>query len=220
MAKPNGGSQGKGVYLAHTELQLRYALRSIFKIDRVALVQRFVRGSDYRLVVLDKKVISAYRRIPLNVTGDGKSSILQLLDRKQREFVSGGRDTHLHPEDPRITLKLRKDGLTLHSILPKGKQVFLLDNANLSSGGDAEDITDSLHQDFKRIAIRLAKDMGLRLCGVDMMIDGDIQKAPKKYWIIEINSAPGLDHYATTGRAQQRMVEDLYLEVLNAMSKH
>jgi D-alanine-D-alanine ligase-like ATP-grasp enzyme len=61
--------------------------------------------------------------------------------------------------------------------------------------------------------------MGLRFCGVDLMIAGDISQAPRKggYWIIEINSAPGLDHYATIGKAQQRIVEDLYLEVLKAM---
>ena len=61
--------------------------------------------------------------------------------------------------------------------------------------------------------------MGLRLCGVDIMVDGDITKKPNTYWILEINSAPGLDHYAKTGQAQEKIVEDLYLEVLKSMEK-
>ena len=59
--------------------------------------------------------------------------------------------------------------------------------------------------------------MGLRLCGVDLMIDGDISEAPDEYWVLEINSAPGLDHYAQSGKAQQKIVEDMYLEVLKHM---
>jgi D-alanine-D-alanine ligase-like ATP-grasp enzyme len=72
---------------------------------------------------------------------------------------------------------------------------------------------------FKQIAVQLTKDMGLRLCGVDLMISGNITQKPGEYWILEINSAPGLDHYAQTGKAQEKIVEDLYLEVLKSMEK-
>jgi len=59
--------------------------------------------------------------------------------------------------------------------------------------------------------------MGLRLCGVDLMVDSDISQPPKKYWIIEINAAPGLDHYVKTGAQQEKIVEDMYLKILKAM---
>lgn len=88
------------------------------------------------------------------------------------------------------------------------------DYANLSSGGDAIDVTSTMHKDFCMFAVKLTRDMGLRLCGVDIMVDGDITLAHQKFWVLEINSAPGLDHYVKTGKAQQKILEDMYLEVL------
>jgi D-alanine-D-alanine ligase-like ATP-grasp enzyme len=60
--------------------------------------------------------------------------------------------------------------------------------------------------------------MGLRICGVDLMVDGDIASSPSRYWILEVNAAPGLDHYAKAGKAQKKIVEDMYLKVLKAMA--
>ncbi len=219
IVKPNSGSQGSGVALVHTKRELYRAMRSVFRRDRIALVQTAVRGKDYRVVVLDRKVISAYERIPLNVVGDGRSAIRRLLKEKQRQFAASSRDTRIKTDDPRITGKLKRQGLDLASVPARGERVFLLDNANLSTGGDAADVTGRMHPVFKRIAIRLAKDMGLRLCGVDLMVEGDIGDRPGAYWVLEVNSAPGLDHYAKAGRAQQKIVEDLYLQVLKSMER-
>lgn len=83
VVKPNSGSQGKGVAFVYTRRDFYNAMRRVFKLDRVALVQRLVLGRDYRIVVLDDKVISAYERIPLSVTGDGIADIRELLDKKQ-----------------------------------------------------------------------------------------------------------------------------------------
>ncbi len=217
IVKPNSGSQGKGVTLCHTRREFYSALARVFKIDRVALVQRPVEGKDYRIVVLDDKVISAYERIPLNVVGDGRSTIVQLLEKKQKHFKTSSRDTRIRMDDPRIIAKLARRGMTLASIPRKDECVYVLDNANLSSGGDAREVSADIHPEFSKIAIALTKDMGLRLCGVDLMVDGDIADAPEKYWVLEINSAPGLDHYAQSGKAQQKIVEDMYLEVLKHM---
>jgi len=192
-------------------------MRFVFKRDKVALVQQQVTGKDYRIVVLDTKIISAYERIPLNVIGDGISSIGKLLKQKQKEFIVSKRDTSIKMNDPRIKDKLKHQNLTMRSILKKGEKIYLLDNANLSTGGESIDVTKKVHPEFKKIAIKLTKDMGLRLCGVDLMIKGDIIEKPKTYWILEINSAPGLDHYVTTGKAQEKIVEKLYLEVLKGM---
>jgi D-alanine-D-alanine ligase-like ATP-grasp enzyme len=221
IAKPNSGSQGSGVTLVHTEKELRDALESIFAHDRVAVVQKRVTGKDYRVVVLDGTIISAYERIPLSITGDGRTSVLGLLKRKQKAFVASSRDTRLNVHDPRITAKLQRAGLSTKSIPAKGEKVFLLDNANLSTGGDSVDVTDTIHPEFKKLSIDLTRDMGLRICGVDLMIDGDISEAPKpqKHWILEINAAPGLDHYATSGKAQEKIVENLYLEVLKSLEE-
>ena len=196
-------------------------MRAAFKLDRVAIVQRPVCGRDYRLVVLDNEVISTYERIPLSIVGDGKTSIHRLLQMKQRQFIAAKRGTRIKVDDPRIAEKFKRQGLTLRSVPSLGEQVFLLDNANLSSGGDAVDATTSVNPAFRELAVRLTSDMNLRLCGVDLMVDGHISgpPVPGKYWVLEINAAPGLDHYVKIGKAQEKIVEKLYLKVLRSLDR-
>jgi D-alanine-D-alanine ligase-like ATP-grasp enzyme len=222
IVKPNSQSQGSGVCLVGNDRELIHALNEAFKIDRVAIIERYLPGHDYRIVVLDGEIISAYERIPLSVIGDGKNSVINLLKKKQKLFEKQNRDTRINFNDPRIKLKLQKQKLTLRSILPKGKLIFLLDNANLSTGGDSLDVTSAIHKDFKKIAVNLTKDMGLRIAGVDIMVTkGDITQNPKNcsYYIIEINAAPGLDHYMTTGEKQKKIVEAMYLKIFKALGK-
>lgn len=221
IVKPNSQSQGRAVHKVHNEKELRAALRAVFKLDRVALVQEVVYGKDYRLVVLDNEVISAYERIPLSVVGDGKSTIVELLTAKQAMYKKSGRDTVIKI-DARMRRKVASQNLRITSRLEKGRQVFLLDNANLSQGGDSLDVTHIVHPSIRDMAIRLTCDMGLRLCGVDLMLDGDIAApltSAHSWHIIEINAAPGLDHYAASGAEQQQIVENLYLKVLERMEE-
>lgn len=220
--KPNSLSQGFGVALVTNKKELRQALNRIFKEDKIAILEKYLPGKDYRIVVLDKEIISAYERIALSVTGNGKHSILSLLKLKQNKFVKSGRDTKINFSDVRMKLKLQKQSLTWKSILPKGKKIYLLDNANLSTGGDSLDVTNKIHPGFRKIAVNLTRDMGLRIAGVDIMVQkGNITEDPKKckFYIIEINAAPGLDHYVTTGLKQKKAVEAMYLKVLKALGK-
>ncbi|MDB5237822.1 MAG: D-alanine--D-alanine ligase [Candidatus Kaiserbacteria bacterium] len=217
IVKPNSGSRGKNVALVHTKRDFYRTMRAIFRHDHVALVQRPVIGNDYRIVVLDKQIISAYQRLPLNVVGDGRSTIAGLLQKKQRAFVRSGRDTVIDINDARIAAKLLRSGMSMRSKPVKNEVVYLLNNANLSSGGDSIDVTKAMHPAFKKISVALTHDMGLRLCGVDLMIEGDISEKPGKYWVLEINSAPGLDHYAQSGKDQNKIVEEMYLQVLKSM---
>ncbi len=220
--KPNSKSQGVDVSLVWNQKELIVGLKEIFKGDRVAIMEKYLPGKDYRIVVLDKEIISAYERVALSVTGDGKSSVLVLLKKKQKSFILSGRDTRINFDDRRIKLKLKKDRYSFGSILPKGKKIFLLDNANLSTGGDSIDVTNTIHPEFKKIAINLTRDMGLRISGVDIMVTkGNITQNPSdcSYYIIEINSAPGLDHYVATGTKQKKIVEAMYLKVLKALGR-
>jgi D-alanine-D-alanine ligase-like ATP-grasp enzyme len=219
VVKPNSSSQGRGVCKVHSQREFEAAFSSVSKIDQMVLVEKFVEGDDYRIVVLDDRVISAYQRIPLSLMGDGKLSIRDLLAQKQRMFRGTGRDTQIDTEDCRIVRKLARANLSLASTLEKGQKIFLLDNANLSSGGDSIDVTSRISEGFKELAVAVTKDMGLRLCGVDLITKTDISRppVPNCHWIIEINAAPGLDHYASIGAAQKKIVDDLYTAVLKAM---
>lgn len=153
--KPNSGSQGGAVAKVYTKREFYRAMREVFKRDRVALVQTPMIGKDYRVVVLDAAVISAYERIPLNVVGDGRATVQQLLNRKQKYFAKTGRDTIIRFDDKRISETLTHQHLTLQSVIAKGTRVFLLDNANLSTGGDSVDVTHCIHPKFKQLAVRL-----------------------------------------------------------------
>jgi len=222
IVKPNSKSQGVGVSLVENKNELTKALQVVFKGDRVAIIEKYLPGKDYRIVVLDGKIISAYERKPLSIIGNGKQSIFSLLKQKQKLFIKLGRDTRINFEDPRIKMKLKRQGFSFKTILPKNTQIFLLDNANLSSGGEARDVTNIIHSSFRKIAVNLTHHMGLRIAGVDIMITkGDITKNVKNcsYYIIEINAAPGLDHYVTTGAKQRKNVEAMYLKVLKALGK-
>ncbi|MBP9868982.1 cyanophycin synthetase [Patescibacteria group bacterium] len=219
MVKPNSKSQGAGIRKAYTKQELFRAIRAIEKNEKVYLVQRFMTGHDYRIVVLDGAVISAYERFPLSVTGDGRSTIFQLLKKKQELFKRLDRDTVIKKDDPRILEELRRQGYTKRSVLVKGYRVMLMPNANLSTGGDAIDVTDHVHPKWKTYAKRLARDMNLRYIGIDVMTQEPLDVAPSNHVIIEVNAAPGLDNYATMGRKQQRIVEDLYGKVLLALLK-
>jgi len=217
--KPNNLSQGTLVTKVNNKKDYYAVAKRIFKRTHVMLVQRFYSGNDYRIVVLDDEIISAYERIPLSVVGDGKSSIRQLIIKKQKYFLRVGRDTTIDLEDFRIGQNLKRQGLTFDSVLERRDKIFLLDNANLSTGGDAVDVTQEIHPDFQRLAINITRDMGLRMCGVDIFTSELISLPLKDYVIIEINSAPGLDNYASLGAEQKAIVDELYLRVLRALEE-
>jgi len=214
--KPNSKSQGVLVAKIHNKTEYYRVAKKILKVSTVMIVERFYEGKDYRVVVLDDKVISAYQRIPLYIVGDGKDNILKLLKKKQKQFEKDGRDTRIEFEDFRMQLKLKRKALTFKSVITKGQKISLLDNANLSTGGSALDVTETIHPKFRDLSIRITKDMGLRLCGVDI-ITGDITEDNDDYVVIEINGAPGLDNYGSIGKKQQRIVDDLYLQILKSL---
>lgn len=217
--KPNNLSQGRLVTKVRSAQELKTAARKILAGSQIFLVQEFIQGRDYRIVVLDNEIISAYERFPLCVVGTGKDSVSALLKKKQRLFEKTGRDTRIDFKDFRIAWKLRSQGLRFTSIIPRGKEILLLDNANLSTGGESKDVTPLVHKDYKKLVVAITKDMGLRLCGVDLLTSDITKPLDPSHVVLEINAAPGLDHYASAGRTQKKIVEELYEKVLRAIER-
>ena len=216
--KPLRGSQGRGIMRTCDEAEYDEAARLIFGNERKVLIQAAHQGRDYRIVVLDGDVISAYERVPLMVRGDGASSINDLLRKKQKEFESAGRDTVISASDPRMIVKLRRENLTMESVVPPGATVTLLDVANLSCGGTTIEVTDSLHPTVATLAANICQALDLRFAGVDVLIP-DATEALEDYAVIELNSAPGLDHYASSGPGHEARIDALYLKVLQAIER-
>jgi len=214
-AKPVDGSKGVNVFYCADEADLTRAIQT-FEHDhvKVALIEEAIHLPDFRLVILNGELISAYRRVPLAVTGDGQSTIAELLVLLQDEYHQTGRDTFLKTDDARILTRLRHLGLDLTSVPEPGRPVRLLDISNLSAGGTAIDHTRDVAPRWRDLAATIAHEFGLRFCGVDLAC-ADLTSPLGDYAIIEVNGTPGLDHYGAVGTEQERIVRELYARVLN-----
>ena len=155
------------------------------------LVQQMVVGTEYRLLVYKGKLLGALRMIPPSVTGDGKLSIKDLIERTNRERAR----KILVGENVLKTLK--KSGLSLDSIPQKDEVVLLLKNSRLSEGGTTQDTTDLVHPDFIRLAWEATRSVNLNLGGVDLIAE-DITKSlsDQKAYLLEVNTYPDISiHY-------------------------
>jgi len=202
IVKPNSKSQGRGVAKVYSESELRMALTEIFLIDNIALIQPFIRGTDYRIVVYKDRVMMAYSRSPLTITGDGARTVRELLPIQNISL-------------PVVEVRLKREyNFSLDSIPHVGQVVQLLDNANLSTGGTALEVTEILHKDTKELVVRAVHDLGLTFAGVDILTTDDITKPMLEYVIVEVNAMPGLEHYASLGTTQLIRVRSLYEEIV------
>jgi D-alanine-D-alanine ligase-like ATP-grasp enzyme len=216
IVKPLNLSQGILVTKVHNQDQYYHVAKKIFQIKPGLIVEKFYSGNDYRILVLDNEIIAAYQRIPLFIVGDGRSNILELLQQKQEKFMNMGRTNMIKFDDFRISQKLQTQNLNLDSVIPVNDIIYLLDSANLSSGGEAVDFSESIHPDFQKLAINITKDIGLRLSGIDILAD-DITSPMVDYTLIEVNGSPGLNHYAASSEVAAQKVENLYLKILKIL---
>jgi cyanophycin synthetase len=157
VVKPEAGNQGKGVSVdLHTEAEVRAAFELADQVGRGdVLVERHIAGVDYRLPVVNGRMVAAARRDPAQVVGDGVNSVQELVahanrDPRRREGHSGTM-TRIRL-DSSVDLVLRQQGLTLESVVATGQAVKLRSNANLSTGGTATDVTDDVHPSNARLA--------------------------------------------------------------------
>ncbi|MQM29541.1 MAG: cyanophycin synthetase, partial [Candidatus Accumulibacter phosphatis] len=197
VVKPQDGNQGKGVavnLLSREQIEAAYAIA--FQVSDEVLVERYIPGHDYRLLVVGDKLIAAARRDPPLVVGDGVHDIRELVERVNRDPRRGeGHATSL----TRIRLdevalaRLASGGLTPQSIPPRGSRVILRNNANLSTGGTATDVTDDVHPEFAAQAVAAARTIGLDIAGVDVVCDSVLRPLEEQGGgIVELNAAPGL----------------------------
>ncbi len=217
--KPNNKGLGEAVFKVYREQDLETAVLKVFEIDDVVLVERPAQGHDHRILVLNNELICAYQRSALSVTGDGRSSIQQLILAKVTELESGQRaNARVDPYDLRIDLKLRELGLRRATVIEEGRQLALLDNANLSNGGQALDVSASIHPDFIAVAVQATQALGLRLAGVDLLCQNIQQPLAGQDWVIlELNASPGLDHFHAMGPQQAAVVRQFYRKLLQAL---
>jgi cyanophycin synthetase len=196
VAKPLGSAGGRGVVTSiHTprELTRGIAYALIYSRGRI-LIEQHVPGTNYRINVLDGTVISIIERMPACVTGNGDSSIRDLIETKNRALgdKSSGQ---IRPIvlDPRARRYLRKQGLTLASVPEVGEIVFLHEVCNADQGGEIRDVTANTDISYFELAVNAAAAVGVRLCGVDVITQDIGQPVEKSGCMInEINTTPAL----------------------------
>ena len=200
-----------------TEAVYRSAIDRAFSHDQSILIEEFIEGPEYRVLVIGGNVIGVTRRIPANVVGDGDSSIRQLIEKKNLD-PRRGKDY----SSPLIKIELgevesnvlAEKGLNFESIPGKNQQIFLRHNSNVSTGGDTVDCTSTMNEGYKEIAIRAAQAVNAKICGVDMIIqDTSIIPTEDNYSVIEVNACPALRMHNFPYKGKNRDVGKALLDL-------
>jgi cyanophycin synthetase len=211
VVKPKDGNQGKGVTVnVTTKEQMTAAFNTAREFRDDILVERFLAGHDYRMLVIGNKLIAAARRDPPHVVGDGVHSVRQLVEIVNADPRRGsGHATSLTKIrfDDIALARLAMQGLEADSIPPHGQRVTLRNNANLSTGGTATDVTDDVHPEVAARAVEAAQMIGLDICGVDVVVDSVLRPIEEQNGgVVEVNAAPGLRMHLSPSYGKGRPV--------------
>ncbi|WP_296945861.1 cyanophycin synthetase [uncultured Massilia sp.] len=207
--KPLDGNQGRGVTVnCRTDAEIEQAYAFARRHGKRIVVERFVEGADYRVLVAGGRVAAASCRRPAHVTGDGERTIRALVEIENANPARGAGHTNIltkialdaHAED-----LLRKQGWTPDAVPPAGATVWLRGNANLSTGGTAEDVTDLLPESTRRLCVRAAAKIGLDVAGIDIVCrDIALPLDAQGGAVIEVNAAPGIRMHEHPSSGQAR----------------
>ena len=170
------------------------AIKFALKEDKDILIEEFIEGTEYRFFVIEGKTEAVLLRVPANVTGDGKHTIRELVEMKNANPLRGdAKKTPLKKiEFGEIEqLQLSEQGLNFESILAENEVTYLRENSNISTGGDSIDMTDEVHESYKKLAVEIAEAMMAKVCGVDLIIPNIKDECSKdNYGVIEANFNP------------------------------
>lgn len=219
VTKPIDGNHGKG---ATTDLKNWEEVKAGFyaakKYSKAIICEKFITGRDHRLLVINYKFVAAALRTPAAVIGDGVSSIQQLIDIVNSDPRRGyGHEKTLTSikVDEFTENILRDKQFTLDTILPKDYELWLKPTANLSTGGTATDVTDTVHPSNIVMAERIARIIGLDICGIDIMAHSLRDPITENGGaILEVNAAPGFRMHLDPTSGLPRNVAEPVIDML------
>jgi cyanophycin synthetase len=219
VVKPRDGNQGKGVAVnIQTREEVMAAYAVAYEISSDVIVERYLPGYDYRLLVVGNHLVAASRRDPPQVIGDGEQTIRQLVEQVNRDPRRGeGHATSLTKIrfDDIALATLARQGYTAESVPPKGALILLRNNANLSTGGAATDVTDDVHPLVAARAVEAAQMVGLDICGVDVVCDSVHHPLEEQGGgIVEVNAAPGLRMHLAPSFGKGRPVGEAIISMM------
>ncbi|MBF0714705.1 bifunctional glutamate--cysteine ligase GshA/glutathione synthetase GshB [Gemelliphila palaticanis] len=222
VVKPKSTNYGLGISIFSTGIKniedYKKAVTIALKEDKEIIVEEFIFGTEYRFFVLDGETKAVLLRVPAHVTGDGLSTIEQLVIKKNNSPLRGdGLSSPL--KKIKIgeieELQLKEQGYTKETILKEGEIAYLRANSNISTGGDSIDVTDDVHDSYKKIAVEIANSMFAKVCGVDIIIENIKDEAnDSNYGIIEANFNPMMMMHIFPYKGKSRRLTEDVLKML------
>jgi len=219
VTKPVNGNHGKGATTnIRTWEEAVEAMEAAKKYSRAVICEKFITGRDFRVLVIDYKFVAAALRTPAAVTGDGTHTIQELIDITNSDPRRGyGHEkvlTSIKIDDFTNNI-LIKHNYTLETVLKKGEELWLKPTANLSTGGTATDVTDFVHPSNIFMCERIARIIGLNICGIDIMAD-DLSTPITENGgsVLEVNAAPGFRMHLDPTEGIARNVAEPVIDML------
>jgi cyanophycin synthetase len=217
--KPVNGNHGRGITTnVRNWDDAIVAMIAAKKVSRAVICEKFVTGFDYRLLVINYKLIAAAKRTPAAITGDGVHTVKELIDSVNSDPRRGyGHEkvlTAIKVDDMTMQL-LHEKNLSLESVVPKDEILYLKTTANLSTGGTATDITDLVHPYNVFMAERIARIIGLDICGIDIMApDLTTPLNENGGAVLEVNAGPGFRMHIAPTEGLARNVAEPVVDML------
>ena len=217
--KPLDGNHGKGASINVTNWEDAVkGLKHAKEYSRRVIVEKFVTGFDFRVLVINNEVIAAAQRVPAHVIGNGKNTIQELIDITNEDPRRGYGHENVLTEitiDRTTERLIENAGYTLDSVLPEGETLYLKSTANLSTGGTSVDVTDLMHPENVFIAERISRVIGLDICGIDIMAPNLTQSLKENGGVIlEVNAAPGFRMHLAPSEGLPRNVAAPVIDML------
>lgn len=217
--KPLDGNHGKGASINVKNWEDALAgLHFAKKYSRKVIVEKFITGYDFRVLVINNKVVAAAQRVPAHVKGDGILNVQQLIDKENLDPRRGYGHENVLTEitvDRDTTDLLEKIGYSLESIPKKDEIVYLKSTANLSTGGTSIDVTDMMHPENIFLSERISRVIGLDVCGIDIMAQNLTQPLKENGGVIlEVNAAPGFRMHLAPSEGLPRNVAAPVIDML------
>jgi cyanophycin synthetase len=217
--KPLDGNHGKGATInVKNEQEAIAAFHYAKEYSRRIIVESFITGHDFRVLVIDHKMVAAALRVPAHVKGDGNQTVQQLIDQENADPRRGYGHENVLTEITvdRDTLDLlEKKGYTLETVAPKGEIVYLKSTANLSTGGTSIDVTDQVHPQNVFNCERISRIVGLDICGIDIMAQNLTEPLTENGGVVlEVNAAPGFRMHLAPSEGLPRNVAAPVIDML------
>jgi cyanophycin synthetase len=217
--KPLDGNHGKGASINVLNMEdAKEGLIYAQKYSRRVIVEKFVTGFDFRVLVIDNKIVAAAQRVPAHVKGNGTSTIQELIDTENQDPRRGYGHENVLTEitvDRDTTDLLEKMNYSLETVPRKGEIVYLKSTANLSTGGTSVDVTDMMHPENIFLSERISRVIGLDICGIDIMAENLTQPLNENGGVIlEVNAAPGFRMHLAPSEGLPRNVAAPVIDML------